>query len=72
MRNLRSILAAVVSLFGLSLSMSVLAHDEYRYENYYSNAYNSRLATECDFSSISVGVGNVRNGVVVTIDSLDE
>lgn len=48
---------------------------DYRYSDRYYNpedAYNSRLGTECNFSSISVGVGNVRNGVVVTIDSLDE
>lgn len=76
MRNFRSIIVTICSLaaFGFSFS-SIAAHDEYRYSDdyeYYSDVYNSRLGTECDFSSISVGMGNVRNGVVVTIDSLDE
>lgn len=47
--------------------------NRYRYDDrYFVDAYNTRLGTECNFSSISVGVGNVRNGVVVTIDSFDE
>lgn len=68
------------------MNHEAIAHEDYNYHNYepyayhdtveyyptYEDAYNSRLGTECNFSSMSVGVGNVRNGVVVTIDSLDE
>ncbi len=79
------ILSVIAFLPFVLISSGVTAHEnydsyyDYNYntnynynDRYIEDAYNNRLGTECNFSSISVWVGNVRNGVVVTIDSLDE
>lgn len=65
----KTFLAFLVSFASI---ISANAHDSYSYYDDVYDYYSDNLGVECPFSSVSVGVGNVLDGVVVTIDSFDE